>query len=485
MGASRVSSLVISIAAMVILTRLLDPEDFGEAALAMVLFSASNLFTGLGMGPALVHSRHDSHTIAFQAFVINCLAGSAFFLLVNLFMQPLADLLGNPDLAPIMRWLSLLILIAALTVIPESLLRKEMKFGAVSRAIFISTLVTHTVAIVMAVRGFGVWSLVWGDIIGLSVHMTIVWFANASWYWLRPVRWNQPVVNGLIRYGLKQTGSSLVNYFNSYWDDWLVGRNLGTAALGYYTKAYVITNGTIVGLSISVLNGVFFPSYARIQNERQRLQRAYLKSLNVSALAMAPLSMGILAVAPELVPLVFGAKWIPMIPTLQIFTFMALVRPLAASTSPLFQAVGHPEYDLRAGVVVAAVMIPLAFLLLDRGIEGVALAVVISYVAGLAFNLYQMNLIFAGVTPQMIRVVAPSIVASAIMVGAVLLVRPMLYSRFEPGWFMLFLLISVGFMAYLLSILLLQRSVVIEIAQTVRQIAYRRKPPAATEGVNG
>jgi PST family polysaccharide transporter/lipopolysaccharide exporter len=214
------------------------------------------------------------------------------------------------------------------------------------------------------------------------------------------------------------------------------------------------------------------PSYARLQNEPARLQRAYIKGLSLSAMLMAPLSMGVFAVAPELVNVLFGEKWIPMIPTLQIFAFMALARPLAASTSPLFQAVGKPEYDLQGGLVVLAAMVPMVLYMATWGIEGVAVAVVLSFVAGLIFNVYKLNGLLPGVARQMVPAVAPSLVSSALMVGAVAVTRQVVLGNVPDirEWVLLLVLIAAGGAVFVAATYLMQRTLIHELIATLGEV---------------
>ena len=252
-------------------------------------------------------------------------------------------------------------------------------FGKLSGASIISNFFEKGITVGLAFLGFGLWSLVYGYLAAALINLILLWIACPGWEWLKPKPWNSRVMKELFQYGGQSTGSGFMSFFNSNWDDWLVGRVLGPASLGFYSRAYSLTNQTIAGFNRSVLTGVLFPSYTKIQDEKERLSRFYIKSLGIVALIMAPIAMGIFIISAEMIPIVLGEKWLPMVTTLQIFAFMGLVRPLAGSTAPLFQATGRPNYNFRVGLVMAAVMIPLVFLLLNWGIEGVALAVAAAY----------------------------------------------------------------------------------------------------------
>lgn len=464
MATATMGSRVMGIVASVFLARLLDPQDFGIFALAMILVSTTKILSGLGMGNALIYSRLDKRRIAFQAFVATILVSLVAFLIINANPSFFAALLGDPEVVPVIRWLSTLILLDGLALVPTALLRKELMFGQVSKSVLVTEVSYYGVALGLAYLGFGLWSLVYARLASSLTTLLVVWVVCPGWDWLIPKRWDWGAMKGLLQYGIKGMGSSVLSFFNSNWDDWLVGRVLGSTSLGFYTKAYSLTNKTIAGFNRTVISGVLFPSYSKIQDEKERLSRFYIKSLGMVALIMAPLSMGVFIIAAELVPIMLGEKWVPMVTTLQIFAFMALVRPLAGSTAPLFQAVGHPEFNLRAGLALLVVMGPLMFLLLARGIAGVAVAVTTSYVVGFMFNVYQVHKVLPGTASKMVPAILPAMFASCtMMLGVQLSKAPLL--RFAGGqydWVSVGAMVAIGAVIYALTAFLVQRALILE-----------------------
>jgi O-antigen/teichoic acid export membrane protein len=305
----------------------------------------------------------------------------------------------------------------------------------------------------------------------------VVWILCPGWSWLIPRRPDWRVLKGLLGYGIQSTGSGFLTFLNTNWDDWLVGRVLGTTSLGYYSKAYNVSNKGIVGFNRSVISGVLFPSFAKIQDDRERLTRVYLKGLSMVALIMTPLSLGLLVIAPEMVPIVLGDKWIPMVATLQIFALMAFVRPLAGSTSPLFLGVGRPGLNLRVNLVLLAAMVPLVLLLLDRGIEGVAVAVVASFVVAFFYAVYEVNRFLPGTAPKMGLAILPAVVAGCIMVVGVQLSKAPLahLSGGEHNLFTLGAMIAIGALLYIATAFLMQRTLILETIDLAMAVFKGRK----------
>ncbi len=450
----------------IILARLLDPSDFGTVTLAMVLIGTSYMFVGLGMDAALIHSTMDRKKVAFQAFLISLVSGTLSFIVLSINAEIISSILGDVDVA-VFRGLLPIILFTTLTIVPEAMLSKELRFNRLSAAVILSEIIYMIVAIVLAVMGYGLWSLVYGKIASALVRTVLVWLFNPSWEWIKPKKWDGDITRSLLRYGLQTTAGGIVSYFHTHWDDWFVGRQFGTTALGYYSKAYDLSNNVLSSFSRSVINGVFFPSYTKIQNETERLTRLYLKSYYVVLLMMVPISLGMLVLAPELVPVLLGPKWIPMIVTLQIFAFMVLFRPLSENTVPLFLAVGKPNYMVRAGLVLSVVMVPLAIILSQWGIEGVAVSVVISHLVGVGYNLLLVERILPGIMRPTLIAFVKFAAMGFVMAFIVQLSKPYILqlSGGIPNVLSLTILILIGVVVYCGLAFLTQRALIFELIQ--------------------
>lgn len=467
----------LNIVATIILARLLTPEDFGMVALAMLLVASSNLFAGLGMGPAVIHTQGDRDKAAFQAFLVTILSSTLLFLLVFTNVNLLAQFLGDAAVAPILRWLSFMIILMGINVVPNALLSKDLRFERIASATLISELLYLTMALALAFAGLGVWSLIYARIASTALLVALTWYFSPGWAWLRPQAWDRDLMSELLCFGLHNTASGLVTYLHTYWDDWLVGRRFGAAALGFYSKAYELSNRTLTMFS-GVIISVFFPYYVKLKGDKAALSRTYLKSFRVLLLIMAPIALGILVTSPELVTVLFGEKWLPMIPLLQVYSIMVLTRPISTNTSPLFMAMGRPDYNTRAGTLLLVVMVSLALLLLGMGTIGVAIAVVVAHIVGMVYNVYQVQTLLPGTARQTVLASWPSLLSAVVMAGAVLAVKP-LATAWTGGpntGVGLLILIAVGVVSYGLMLLLTQRALLREVMELgLNAFGYKRR----------
>ncbi len=427
MGGTTIAARIISVGAGIVLARLLDPEMFGLVSLCYIVLNVISLLAPLGLSAALVRYRGDRSRAAFQVFVWVMCTGTLSFLLVVFAREPLAGILGNPGVAPILPWMAILILLDMIGRVPEALLERDLAFKRMSTIAMVGEVLYNAVAIGMAAAGFGVWSLVVSQLLrsASGSFLCILWYRSREW--ITPQSWDWSVMRELIRFGSRMVGSAAVTRFYLNVDNFVVGRVLGATALGYYAKAFSFTTTTVDNLN-KTIGTVLFPTYAKIQSEPARLTQAYLRSLRMISSATVPLAFGILVTAPVMVPAMLGAKWLPMAPVLQVLALMSVVKPVSTTAGSVFNAIGEPGKNMTAGIVVSVAMLAGMALALQwgYGTVGVAWAVVIAHVLGYGYNIYQMHRVFPEAARGMIPTVTPAVLSSLVMAGGMHAVRLLL-----------------------------------------------------------
>lgn len=444
----------------IVLVRLLSPEDFGSFALAMILFGTANLFSDLGMRGAVIQSQDDIKKVAFYAFLIVMGASGVIYGLTFVLAAPIATLLGGTaKIVPIIRLLGLVVVLDGLWVIPHSILSRNLSFNKLAWVKSVPDISSTVISVICALLGMGVYSLVVGALAAEGLRAVMCFYFEKEREWLKPKPIDTQIVRNLFSFGIPTMGGGILRYFSENWDDWFVGRTLGTAALGYYTKAYDVTSRLTFMFGNMVFGNVLQPTYAKIQNEADRLQRAYLKSTNLVMLTMVPISMGLAVLAHTIVLVLFGEKWLPMVLAWQIFSLYALTRPISANSSPLFLATGNPRLNVNAVILLIAVMVPLILLLIGPyGIAGVALAVSVSQLVGMLFNVYQVNKLLPGSAAKTLTTNAPILLAGVVMMICVQLLKAPVFNLTNgENALALGLLVGAGAVVFIGTMFLLQR----------------------------
>jgi O-antigen/teichoic acid export membrane protein len=469
-GAASIFIRVISLVGAVVLARLLDPQAFGLVAMATIILQTTNLFSGLGMRAAVVHSKLDRPTLAFHAFLICAAMGSALYLAVALNTGFLARALGDPDVAALLQWMSLIILLDALATVPETLLRKDLAFARHSVGQAAPELLYVVMAVYLASAGFGLWSLAYAALARSAFGLILFWSICPGWDWLKIRMPRLGVFQALLRYGFQVTLTGIFSFVMKTWDNFLVGRVLGSAALGFYSRAFYFANLPATSME-QVVGSVLFASYARLQDDKLRLTSAYLRSLRIVSLLTVPAMLGIFVVAPQLVPVVLGAGWEPMVVSLQVLALACLAGLIPRSTGPIYLALGRPGLNTRIAVLQAVAVVGLTLGLVRFGIEGVAVAILSASIIGLIYSIVLLEHVLPGTRARIPGAIRSTFAAGGAMTLVVYLVDVLIHDNgaIDPTALGLSGSIISGVIVYLATLALLDRALLKECVSLLRE----------------
>lgn len=369
-GGAQALKFVIRFGGTAILARLLAPADFGLVAMTTVMTGFVAMFTDAGLASATVQRPRIDHGEVSTLFWINAALGLALALLVLVLAPGIAWFYGDSRLAPISAVIGLTFVFAGVTVQHQALLRREMRFKLLAITDVVSIGAGTAVAVAMAWRGFGFWSLVGLQVATSAVQAAMVWVA-LDWRPGRPqqVRRTLP----LLRFGGNVLAFNLLNYFARQADNLLIGWYWGASALGLYDKAY-----SLLLLPIKQINGplasVALPALARTQSEPARFARFFLGGVQAIASLCVPLVVIVALFADEVVRLWLGPGWEE---SAHLFRLLAVAAALGAINNPvgwLLVALGHTRRYRQLGFRNSAVIVSSFALGLPYGAEGVALA---------------------------------------------------------------------------------------------------------------
>jgi O-antigen/teichoic acid export membrane protein len=329
----------IQLAQLWALTRLLTPADFGIMGMALIVVGFAQAFTDFGLSNAVIHKVDVTEDQLSSLYWINWIAGIAVFGAIVATAPLLVRFYDEPRLGPVLYWTALIFLIIPVGQQFEALLQKDLRFPSLVRIEIGASLVGAVVVISLAALGWGVMSLVAGQIAAATLQSALLLAVGLQHY--RPrFRCRPSEVRALLQFGLFQTGERALNFFTARIDQIVIGRLLGAESLGYYTLAYSLVISPIVLIN-GVVTRVAFPVFSRIQNDVERLNRAYPRVIRGLNYINAPLLVGIAVTAPVLVPLMYGSRWIPAVVLIQILAAVAWFRSIGNPTGSLLLATGR------------------------------------------------------------------------------------------------------------------------------------------------
>ena len=363
----------ISIVTFVVLSRLLAPEAFGLVALATVFTVFIELFLDQGFGAAIVQRAEIEPEHLDTAFWINILTGLILTGSLIAASGLVATLFEEPRLASVLRWLSISFILSALSSTQISILQRKLAFKNLAARSLAATAVGGVVGIGMAFAGFGVWSLIAQDLATNLAGIVILW-SSSDW---RPgFKVSIKHYKDLFSFGVSIVGNHALTVLIRRSDDLLIGYFLGPTLLGFYTIGYQLLL-VIIRLVTEVTNSVAFPAFSRIQNEPERMRRAFYNVTQYTSLFAFPVFVGLAVLAPELVPAVFGEKWSPSIPVMQVLSLIGILQSVLFFNGSIIKASGKPSWQLGI-MLLNAICSVIGFLLAVKwGIVAVAASFVI------------------------------------------------------------------------------------------------------------
>lgn len=333
----------------IILARLLEPEDFGAVAMVLVIVNFARLFSEQGFSGALIQKLEITAEHAHSIFWLNVFTGF-FFTVVLFFAAPLvAQFYHVPALTGITRVLGWTFFISAFGIVPKALLQKKLAFQKIAIIEISAIAGAGMLAVFLALRGFGVWSLVVNHLT-ISLLMTLLVWRITGWL-PRPVfRWR--AVKELFHFSANLIGFNTINFWARNADNLLVGRFIGSAGLGIYNRAYSLMLLPINQIS-NVLGRVMFPVLSKLQHDPARVKQIYLDAMGAISLIASPVMLGLIVTAEPFILTLYGPKWAAVAPLLQILSAVGLLQAITNPVGWIYMSQGRTDWMFAMGTLNA------------------------------------------------------------------------------------------------------------------------------------
>jgi O-antigen/teichoic acid export membrane protein len=356
------------IAVGVVLARLLTPHEFGLAGMAIVFANLLSQFNDFGLAAAIVQRPVLTEADRSTVFWINLATGVLCTLVGVAVSGAVASFFGQPQVAGLLAVLSISFILNALSATQSAIATRDLAYRRLQLREMVAVVVGATVGVIAAASGLGAWSLVLQSLGAAGAAAVMIWSLSS---WRPRFLFSGESMRTLGGFGAKLFGSRLLSYANMNGDNLLIGRFLGGGALGIYSLAYGVMFTPMVRLGLP-FQQVVYPVYSRLQHNLDRLGSAWVRSKQLSAAVLAPAFLGFLVVAPDLVPVVFGAKWHDAVPVLQLLCVAGVAHSLVTLNWSVLQARGMAGLLLRLNVLTTVVTVGAFVIGLNWGVDGVA-----------------------------------------------------------------------------------------------------------------
>lgn len=358
---------LLGLGTLAILARLITPEDFGVVAAAMATLPFIYLMSD-AFSTYLVQAERIDQRLLSTGFWFSLVA-SLLLMLATMLAAPLVSALtGVSDLTPVLRLLSLSLLLSGLAAVPTAILRRRMAFRTLAKQGAAAAVIAQFAAVVLALSGFGAWALAWQQLVMQGVAMILAWKAAR---WLPKFELSASLVRSMAAFGSRVSAAEVLPAVREWSEMAIIASSLGTTALGYLSVArrliWVVTE-----LTTSALKPMSVVVFSRIRETPDRLQVGYLRALSLSYTVVAPLLTVVVVTAPTLVPLLFGDQWETSIPLTQLISAAAILTLGATLDQGLVYGLGKPGTWLRYVMVQDLAAIGVTAIAVQQGLIAVA-----------------------------------------------------------------------------------------------------------------
>ncbi|MCG3881879.1 lipopolysaccharide biosynthesis protein [Psychrobacter sp. Ps3] len=352
---------IINFVVQVILARLLMPEMFGLIAMVIIFISIGRALMDGGMTSSLIRTKNPDQLDYSTVFVTNIIVSFIIYGVVYFSAPHIADFYNQNILTDIVRLFALTFVIQALVAVHVAKLTKEMNFKLQMKLEIPATIISAIVGVTMAYKGYGVWSLVWLNLIR-AIAFTVQYWLFVDW---RPsLVFDKNRFKYHFQFGYKLTLSSLLNtiYNDAY--RIVIGRFFSPAAVGFFNHAETMRLFPVNQIS-SVVGKVTYPLFSKV-NDDLALKSVYRTTMKLILLCVVPVMLSLILVAEEGFRFVFGEKWLPAVLYFQILALASIVRPVSSYNLNILKVKGRSDLFLKLEIAkkslgVIAILIGLPF----------------------------------------------------------------------------------------------------------------------------
>lgn len=368
-GLLQIFAKILNLITLAILSRLLLPSDFGIVAIAGIMITVVDQFKDFGIATAVIQKHEKPEETLRTGFSMRFVLGILLYGTIFILAPVYANFFDEQVISSVLKVSAIIIILENLRFMPDTKLRKELKFKTIVISNFFGYISYSIVAIFLAYAGYSFWSIIYARIIQTVISSIYFWIKSP---WTFHLQIDKEIGKELIGYGKYIFGTGFIVLAIDNMNFLVLGKILGSTIVGYYFVAYswaTFSSREIIG----IVSRVLLPTYSSIKSDIPRVGNAYLKTLKYTSMISIPIAFGTFAIAPEFVNLVLGDKWTPSVLPLQILCIVGLLKPINSTTGSVFYSIGKARITTLMGgaqfLLMVLFVIPVAEIF---GIIGVA-----------------------------------------------------------------------------------------------------------------
>lgn len=440
----------------VVLARYLSPEDFGLMAMAFMVINYLKRLRSFGVDDALIYHQDQSRRALDTAFFLNIIFGSLLTVLTFCSAPVISEFFNAPGLISIVQVLSAWFIITNLGSAHDAVLRRDLRFKAAFIPQICQRFVKGVLSIGLAVAGWGVWSLVWGQMAGVACATVIYWIMGG---WLPRLRFDPQILMRILSYGSQTVFLKFLQGIFKNIDYLIIGHRLGATELGLYTIAFRLPDILIGGIQSAVMP-VLFPAFSKMQADTVDLGRAFLTAFRFITLVTLPMGVGLMVIARDFVTVFYTQRWVAAVPVMQALSIYIIATSFDSLAQIIYKSTGRLSTANITGIIKTTMAVAVLWPAAEYGIVAVAASQV---GIALAANFMQLIIISRLIHIRAADIRAclkPSLTAVCVMLPG-LFGTGRLLDAFAP-WVRLAVLTGLGLILYTGALYLFYRPLVMQ-----------------------
>lgn len=416
--AERCGAQLVTFVVSIVLARILMPEDYGTVALVTVFTTIMQVFVDSGLSTALIQKK-DADDLDFSSvFFFNFGVCIVLYLMMFCGAPWIASFYEMPKLVPIVRVISLTIVISGVKGVQQAYVSRNMLFKRFFYATLGGTIFSAFLGIAMAYAGFGVWAIVAQQLSNTAIDTLILWI-TVKWRPKRVFSWKR--LKGLLSFGWKLLCSALLDtVYNNLWS-LIIGKVYSSTDLAYFNQGDKFPRLIVTNINTSI-DSVLLPTMSKEQDNRDKVKNMTRRSIMVSCYLMAPLMIGLACCAENVVKLVLTEKWLPCVFYLRIFCIIYMVWPIHTANLNAINALGRSDLFLKLEIVKKIVGMVLLLSTMFISVEAMAYSLLVESFFGMIINSWPNRKLLGYRFVEQMKDIMPSIMLAFGMGAAVYLV---------------------------------------------------------------
>lgn len=409
--AERCGAQLVTFIVSIILARILSPDDYGTVALITVFTSIMQVFVDSGLGTALVQKKTADELDFSSVFYFNFVVCIILYAVMFFFAPLIAGFYNDYSLIPMIRVISLTIIISGVKGIQQSYVSRNMLFKKFFYATLGGTIFSAVLGIILAYAGFGAWAIVAQQLSNTAIDTIILWI-TVKWRPKKMFSWAR--LKKLLTFGWKLLASSLLDTIYNNLRNLIIGKFYSSTDLAFYNQGDKFPKVIVTNINTSI-DSVLLPTMSNAQDDRNRVKQMTRRAIKTSTYVMAPLMMGLAFCAEPIVRIILTDKWLPCVPFLRIFCITYMFWPVHTANLNAIKAMGRSDWFLRLEIAKKIMGMIILLSTMWYGVMAMAYSLLLSSVLSQLINSWPNRKLLGYGYLEQVRDFAPGILVAVSM----------------------------------------------------------------------